>query len=272
MSSTHAGQVRHAGSLTHLPHWPCCFQAQGLCITRRATLWNSSTLPPGSNFWPLPLDQLRLVVERVDLAGGAGHEELDDALGLGRVVQAAVEVGPRLRRRAGRRAEQVRQRDAAQAAAGLPEELAAVELADCGSSWLVAVQSTNTNSLVLNSTRQAFARPCSRGVARPGRRAPRRVGGRPSARRYAASICRAGVVAAASQARGEVLRLPDHERVVQQRQRLQRRERRVAHRRVHVRVGAVEALQERVRHAADDEAVDRAAARLPGRRSCRGRV
>ena len=51
MSST---QVARCGtrSLTHLPHWPYCRHFHGLAITAPGSLWNSSTLPPGSNFWP----------------------------------------------------------------------------------------------------------------------------------------------------------------------------------------------------------------------------
>src|SRR5262249_28818644 len=72
-----------------------------------------------------------LVVEGIDLAGGAGHEQLHDAPGAGAVVQATVEVGARRGPWAvgeqALAAEQVGQGDAAQAPAGLPEERAAVE-------------------------------------------------------------------------------------------------------------------------------------------------
>src|SRR6516225_7682148 len=40
-------------------------------------------------------DELRLVIKRVALAGGAGHEELHDTFGAGGMVQAAVPFGPR---------------------------------------------------------------------------------------------------------------------------------------------------------------------------------
>ena len=79
------------------------------------------------------LNQLRFVVEGVQLAGGAGHEHLHDALGLGLVVQTAVEIGPALteglRRVGGEKAvaaEEVGEGDAAETAAGLPEETTAI--------------------------------------------------------------------------------------------------------------------------------------------------
>src|SRR5205807_963125 len=51
MSST---QLARCGSrsLTHLPHLPCCRHCHGLFRQLPGTDWNSSTLPPGSNFWP----------------------------------------------------------------------------------------------------------------------------------------------------------------------------------------------------------------------------
>src|SRR5206468_976946 len=74
-------------------------------------------------------DQQRFVVEGVALAGGAGHEQLHDALRPGAVMQAAAQFGARLRRLLTEQAvldEQVRQRDATQAAAALPQERTAI--------------------------------------------------------------------------------------------------------------------------------------------------
>jgi len=70
-------------------------------------------------------DQLRLVIESVALAGGPGHEHLHDALGFRGMVQSAVQLGPW---RVGEQAvvaEQPGHGDAAEPAAGLPEEVAA---------------------------------------------------------------------------------------------------------------------------------------------------
>ena len=39
--------------------------------------------------WPCSLLQLRLVVEQFELARPAGHEQVDDALGLGREMAAS---------------------------------------------------------------------------------------------------------------------------------------------------------------------------------------
>jgi hypothetical protein len=75
----------------------------------------------------VPFGEFRLVVEGVHLAGAAVHEELDDAAGLGGVVEAAVEFGPRIGG-VGQQlmhAEQVGERDAAQTAAAAPKEIAA---------------------------------------------------------------------------------------------------------------------------------------------------
>ncbi len=51
MSSTQPARCG-SRSLTHLPHWPYCFHSHGLFMQAPGTLWNSSTLPPGSNGWP----------------------------------------------------------------------------------------------------------------------------------------------------------------------------------------------------------------------------
>ena len=81
----------------------------------------------------VPLDQLGLEVEEVDVAGGPGHEELDHPPGPGRMVQAAVGAQPGERAAAagvgGEQAvgpQQGRERDAAQASTALPEEIAPV--------------------------------------------------------------------------------------------------------------------------------------------------
>src|SRR5918998_2837233 len=51
MSSTHPARCG-TRPLTYLPHSPCGFHGQGLAMTAPGELWKSSTLPPGSNFWP----------------------------------------------------------------------------------------------------------------------------------------------------------------------------------------------------------------------------
>jgi len=73
-------------------------------------------MPSGIEFFPVPFFQFRLVIERVHLADPAVHEELDHMAGLGRVML-----------RGGQRvlfSQQLRQGDAAQAAAGAPKKLA----------------------------------------------------------------------------------------------------------------------------------------------------
>src|SRR5262249_1236880 len=82
-------------------------------------------LAGGVELLAIALDELRLVVEGIDLAGGTGHEELHHALGPGRMVQAAVE----LRIGGGGReqpvaAEELRKGEGAEAVAGLPEKIA----------------------------------------------------------------------------------------------------------------------------------------------------
>ena len=104
----------------------------------------------------VPLLQFRLVVERVRLADAAVHEQLNDALDLGGVVQAAVELG-RGFGRAGKFAglgEQLREGEAAEPAAECARG------SRVANAWSDSRQSTKRNSLVLNSTRQRFARPC----------------------------------------------------------------------------------------------------------------
>ena len=82
-----------------------------------------------------PLNQLRLVIEGVALARGAGHEKLNHSSGLGAVMKAAVQFGPDRRRQRPRRCtrqqtaatEQMDQRDGAQPAAEAPKKLAPVD-------------------------------------------------------------------------------------------------------------------------------------------------
>jgi hypothetical protein len=102
----------------------------------------------GAGVEPLAVQfgQPRFGVERVHLADAAVHEELDDALHPGAVVDAAIEVGARLRpdvpgtgSEQALLAQQVRRGDATQAAAGVPEELTAREEGGretvCGHPW-----------------------------------------------------------------------------------------------------------------------------------------
>ena len=107
--------------LTHLPHWPCCFQSQGLAITAPGLLWKQLDFAAGIELLAVALDQLRLVVEGVALAGGAGHEELHDALGFRRMMQANGCIGEQ-----SRFAQQLGEGDSAETAAVLPEKISAV--------------------------------------------------------------------------------------------------------------------------------------------------
>ena len=66
------------------------------------------------------LDERGLVVEGIDLAGGSGHEQLDDALGLGRMVQTVAQHAIIARGICAFLAEHMRKRNAAQAAAVSP--------------------------------------------------------------------------------------------------------------------------------------------------------
>ena len=72
------------------------------------------------------LDQFWFKIEEVEMAGGSGHEELDDAFGAWRVMQ-----GVRLRSRADGEgvvvAEERGEGDSTQSAAGIPEELPSCE-------------------------------------------------------------------------------------------------------------------------------------------------
>ena len=77
--------------------------------------------PAGIKFLPVSFDQFRLVVERVALAGGARHEELDDAPGPGTMVQTAVQLRT-IDRTFHIFAQQPRQSHASQAAAKPPKK------------------------------------------------------------------------------------------------------------------------------------------------------
>ena len=113
MSST---QLAKCGKtlLTQRPHSPCCVKLEGAFHHRKAGR-SGDRLDPLARIELLSvqLDELGLVVERVALADAAVHEELNDALGLGPVVQPAIES------RARRRRTRARQR-AGRARAGAP--------------------------------------------------------------------------------------------------------------------------------------------------------
>ena len=102
------------------------------------------------------------VVPHVDVAGCTRHEELDDALGLGRSVEDTA--GGRGGEE-GFLSEQAGEGDTAEAAAGAEEEVTAVHRGDAGSAMVRGVvhgQSTKLNSFRLKMSRQRLVRPCSR--------------------------------------------------------------------------------------------------------------
>ena len=74
---------------------------------------------------PVSFDQLGFVVEEIEVAGGAGHEELHDAFCFGRMVERAGSRGRRIRGERTVVAEHRGEGEAAETAAGLPEEFAA---------------------------------------------------------------------------------------------------------------------------------------------------
>src|SRR5882672_169785 len=80
-------------------------------------------------FLSVAFEQLRLVIEGIALAGGAGHEKLHHATGAGAVMQTAVELGarPGLVGEQSVTTEQMRESNAAEAAAKTPEELTAID-------------------------------------------------------------------------------------------------------------------------------------------------
>ena len=122
-------QVRHeiadpAAALAVLPPFP------GAGHHRAGLALEQLDLAARIELLAVPLDQRRLVVERVALAGRARHEELNDALGPGAVMQPAVELGPGPQRFSRRRIgqerfgpHQVGQRQRAETAAGVPREM-----------------------------------------------------------------------------------------------------------------------------------------------------
>ena len=138
---------------------------------------------------PVPLDQLGLVVEEVDVAGGARHEQLDDPLGTRPELGGA---GSRARgggvcgcSQQPIETQHSGQCDATEAASGLPKELPARsgrwgQRRPVEWRWLGHDQSTNANSLRLKRTRQRWVRPCF-SVKLMKNPSSARVGGRPIA-------------------------------------------------------------------------------------------
>ncbi len=156
-------QMRHqvAHPLTALA---ILLPAPGACHAGAGITLKQLDLLAGVERLAVELDQLGLVVERVALAGGAGHEHLHDAFGFRRMVHADRHFG---RLRIGQHAaigQKLRQRNAAQAAAQFPQELAPRAccrgpIACCLACPSCVAQSTNTNSLLLKITRHAAESP-----------------------------------------------------------------------------------------------------------------
>ncbi len=88
-------------------------------------------LAPGIELFATLLNNQRLVVERVHLAGSARHEELHDALGFGAMVQSAIQLwaGFQIKcvRQQSRTSQQMGQGNAAEASSPVPEKLATVD-------------------------------------------------------------------------------------------------------------------------------------------------
>ena len=73
------------------PDWPCCLNVEGRAEQARRALDEREALAFGDEpfgiSWPSYLLQQRLVVEQIELRRRAGHEQVDDLLGLRREVR-----------------------------------------------------------------------------------------------------------------------------------------------------------------------------------------
>ena len=89
MSST---QVARCGksSETHAPHWPYCLKFHFGPDDSTFALGSAAPLGLDGDGLAVEAVELGFVVESVDLAGSAVHEQEDDALGLGRKVRGLV--------------------------------------------------------------------------------------------------------------------------------------------------------------------------------------
>ncbi len=120
MSSTQAPSGA-TQSLIHLPHWPYRRHFHGARIVWPGTRLEQLDLLAGIPRFAVVADQARLVIERVALAGGTGHEQLNDALGFrGEVRSGEQSVGIK----------QTGQGDSAESAAELPQKLPAISVVD----------------------------------------------------------------------------------------------------------------------------------------------
>src|SRR6266576_3088281 len=87
--------------------------------------------PAGFKFFSTAFDQLRLVIERVTLAGCSRHEQLHHAFGSGPMMRAAVPFGTRSGSlgKQSLLAEQMSHGDAAEASSEAPEKFATIDQA-----------------------------------------------------------------------------------------------------------------------------------------------
>ena len=87
MSSTIVA-VCGSSSLTQAPHWPCCGKLEHRRHARKRLLSRGHAgdalahADRRRQFLAVVVAQLRLVIEQVDVRRPAGHEKIDDALGL----------------------------------------------------------------------------------------------------------------------------------------------------------------------------------------------
>ena len=264
-----------------MPDWPCLRNGRHggeQLVLRHAAARLDRAERLGQRLAGEP-DQLGLRVEQVHVARPAGHEQEDDALGLGGEVRrlrgeriGAPAVAARAASRPSR-CEQRGEREHAEAAAGVPQERAArsrarVRSVGTGADVMRVERMSNaeviqayTNSFRLNSARQnSFERRMLRGTraARSSslrRRARGRApGDRPSVDPLvdgcALRFCSRSAVSFA--AVGHFVR-------VEQRQRLRRGRAALALRAAQVAVGHVEDFEEREAQVAAREDVDAAA-------------
>ena len=223
-----------------MPHCPYFLNWNGLGISGPGWPWRTTTRRPcRSSGCPAYFVQRGLGIERVDVADAAAHEQRDHALRARREMRLLrrVRVVPGAPSRRTRHCGSPASRPSwfSRYASARPltpppdrnrKSRLDQKFAVC---FMAAHLHVHELVQVQQHVREVGERSRFAQNSSADRAAPSGVGGRVSAIRYARSICCAGSFAAAFlHAIREQLRLPQHELVVEQRQRLRRHRRHVA--------------------------------------------
>ena len=210
-------------SETHRPLWPRCWNSQSFLRSRPTWPKNTSGFSPPPSDLPCRLGQLRLVVERVDLAEAAAETDVDGPAGLGRMMRRRIAASPGVGAAAAGRSCASRLASATLPSPPPTHERKSRRASGCRQAliaWrcLASIRrcySTYKNSLAFNSTRQSAGRPCLATNGSTLARSASLASGHRQADTRGEPGRSAPLPSSRSHSGGEVVGHPQHERIVE---------------------------------------------------------